>query len=381
MTLGSDQNLDSAGLSHTSQRMLELRDAMFAEWEKRVRASMKESAKLSRPVLMDTLPIFYDNIAEAVTPGYARVIATDGTSIASAHGNERARLSDYDTDTLISEYQIFRRTIYDVLYQHGTVPTNVESLIINASIEAGIREAVGAFSLAQFTLQQHFVAALAHDLRNPLSTANMALELILKSSDPAYMKTIAVKAVDNLNRMDQMIQQLLGSMAFQAGERMQLDYTHFDIAEVIKEVQVQAGATHGIRFQVFGGSVKGWWDHSAIKRVMENLVGNALKYGDMNAPIRVSYTEVYERLVLMVHNQGQPIPPEEQDDIFHIFKRAQAAKQGKSNGWGIGLPFVRVVAGSHGGTVTVDSTLERGTTFTLDIPLDSRPFQNAPALP
>jgi signal transduction histidine kinase len=66
--------------------------------------------------------------------------------------------------------------------------------------------------------------------------------------------------------------------------------------------------------------------------------------------------------------------------IFQVFRRAQAAKEGKKQGWGIGLPFVRAVAESHGGSVAIDSTVERGTTFLIDIPVDSRPFQKAPTL-
>jgi signal transduction histidine kinase len=85
-------------------------------------------------------------------------------------------------------------------------------------------------------------------------------------------------------------------------------------------------------------------------------------------------------MLLSVHNEGEPIPLEQIECIFQVFRRAVAAKEGNKEGWGIGLPYVRNVAESHGGSVAVDSAAGRGTTFLIDIPTDSRPFQNAPTL-
>lgn len=83
-------------------------------------------------------------------------------------------------------------------------------------------------------------------------------------------------------------------------------------------------------------------------------------------------------MLLSVHNEGEAIPPDQVEAVFQVFRRAQAAKDGDQQGWGIGLPYVRSVAESHGGSIDVDSSADRGTTFTIDIPLDARPFQNAP---
>jgi signal transduction histidine kinase len=129
-----------------------------------------------------------------------------------------------------------------------------------------------------------------------------------------------------------------------------------------------------------GNSVHGWWGREAVKRALENLVGNAVKYGTPSKPIRLKVDSTHERVIVTVHNEGDPIPPEETESVFQVFQRAKAAKQGKQQGWGIGLPYARSVAESHGGSIGVDSTKERGTTFLIDMPIDSRPFQNAPTL-
>jgi hypothetical protein len=82
MTLASDQNRDPSKLSAISRKMLELRDAVLFEWEKRVRASFKEAKALRHPVFINTIPAFYDNIVEAVSPDYPRKNATDASSLA-----------------------------------------------------------------------------------------------------------------------------------------------------------------------------------------------------------------------------------------------------------------------------------------------------------
>lgn len=380
MTLASDQNTDRDKLSPTARRMLELRDEVFLEWGKRVRGAVKEAEQLPNPILINTFPSLYDNLAEAITPGYPRATGDEGNTVASEHGGERARLTNYNVHSVISEYQILRWTIFDVLKQNSVQLNSDEVLVINASIDGSIRESVNAFALAQAALREGFVAALTHDLRNPLSSAHLAAQLIKSSSDLTRIKEYAGQITDSLNRMDGMIQDLLDSVKFQSGERLRLRLEEFNIQEVAKEVCDQFTTMHGPRFQLIGTTVRGWWDREAIKRAIENLIGNAVKYGALDTPIRIKTDAPDGRMMLSVHNEGQPIPLEQIELIFQVFRRAITAKEGNKEGWGIGLPYVRSVAESHGGSVAVDSSARRGTTFMIDIPLDSRPYQDAPTI-
>jgi signal transduction histidine kinase len=78
-----------------------------------------------------------------------------------------------------------------------------------------------------------------------------------------------------------------------------------------------------------------------------------------------------ERIIISIHNSGNPIPPERWSVIFDYLQREG---DGDQAGWGIGLPFVRNVAEGHGGSITVDSSAATGTTFTFDVPTDCRPY-------
>jgi signal transduction histidine kinase len=105
-----------------------------------------------------------------------------------------------------------------------------------------------------------------------------------------------------------MIQDLLDTVIFQSGERLRLRLSNFDIREVAREVCVQSIASHGPRFEVMGESITGWWDRNAIKRALENLIDNAVKYGVPDKPILIKFRAYHERLQLSVQNQGDPIP-------------------------------------------------------------------------
>lgn len=380
MALACDQSVDSHKLSTNARRMQELRDEVLAEWIARLRHSVKEAEHLSEPILINTFPALYDNLAEAISPDYPRATASEGSTSAYEHGGERARLTNYNAQSVISEYQLLRWAIIDVLRLHD-VNLNIDEIyIINSSIDTAIRESVNAFALAQSALRERFVAALTHDLRSPLATAHAAAELIRHTTDPTKLNEFADHITDNLDRMDRMIQDLLDSAIFQSGERLRLRIQQFDILEVTQAVCAQLTARHGARFEVLGNQITGWWDRDALRRAIENLVGNAVKYGAAGTPIRVKLDSSHGRMILTVHNEGEAIPVEHREGIFQVFRRAAAAKEGDKKGWGIGLPYVRSVAESHGGSVSVDSAIERGATFLIDAPMDSRPFQNAPVI-
>ena len=218
MTLSSDQNPDPGKLSTNGRRMLALRDEVLEEWIKRLRQTVKEAERLPQPILINTFPALYDNLAEAISPGYPRATANEGNTVASEHGSERARLTNYNANSVIGEYQQLRWTIFDVLKLNGVGLDDNEVFVINTSIDGSIRESVNAFALAQAALRQRFVAALTHDLRNPLCNAQVYAQLIERATDPVKTKEFAGKIFDSLKQMDGMIQELLDSAALQSGE-------------------------------------------------------------------------------------------------------------------------------------------------------------------
>jgi len=99
-----------------------------------------------------------------------------------------------------------------------------------------------------------------------------------------------------------------------------------------------------------------------------------VKYGDSNKPITLGVQRSSEGAEISVHNYGAVIPAEAHTSLFDPFMRSTT--KGKT-GWGLGLTLVRGATEAHGGKVTVESSEDKGTTFTIHLPADSRPYQPA----
>ncbi len=375
MSLATDQNTGGWSLSPKALQFVSLRDAVMDHWEREVRARIDGARELLRPVLTNTLPAFYDNIAEALSPAHPRENGASDNNASTAHGSERARLTQFGPDQIVHEYHLFREAIAEVA--QGRLDLNAADWkIIDRSINQATREAVRAFAAIQDELRRKLAAALSHDMRTPLSVITNGAQLVGIAPDMATARRAASKIETNAFRLGTMMGELLDALTHQGGEKIPLHITKFDILDLIDEMREQYCQTQvglgGIEFAAVGHSVFGYWCRGSLRRALENLINNAIKYGD-DQGIRVTARQAHGRLMLSVHNEGNPIPENRHNRIFDYLSR-EGGEADARPGWGIGLQFVKTVAESHGGSVAVDSAPETGTTFLIDVPVDSRPF-------
>jgi signal transduction histidine kinase len=364
--------------SHAADRLLAHKERLLERWVERVREEIPAATDERPPILVDTLPIFLRYLAEALSPHHPRSTATEGSTLAEEHGGERVRVTRYQLEDLIREYQLLREVLLDVLGESGAL-TESERHIITVSIDKAILESCTAFSLVHNGLREQFMLTLTHDLRGPLNAARLGAGMILRRPDAPHVCQWAARLVDNIERMERMIQDLLDVSRVRAGGSMSLSLAGCELVRIVQTVVDQLRFTHGERFQVIAPEpIHGYWSEEALTRAVENLVTNAVKYGESERPITLTVRQTHERAVVMVHNHGSYIPPEEQETLFQVFRRSRLAERSHQRGWGLGLALVRGVAEAHGGSIGVDSLPERGTTFTIDIPRDARPFQHCP---
>lgn len=123
------------------------------------------------------------------------------------------------------------------------------------------------------------------------------------------------------------------------------------------------------RLEYYAWMIGGSWDDTAIQRVVENLVNNAAKYGDPKSLVNVKLFTENNQVVISVHNFGNPLSTHDQNTIFDLHHRTTTAEKGSHKGWGLGLTLVRGLVEAHQGQVSVQSSKDVGTTFTVRLPL------------
>jgi signal transduction histidine kinase len=370
MTLATDQNAAGDGLSAKSLQFAALRDGVMARWERETRDRVEGADALLSPSLTNSLPAFYDNIVEALSPGHPRRNATSNNNSAAVHGSERARMTPFGPEQVLHEYQILRECI--AIEAAGSVDlTAVDWAVIDRSINTAAREAVREFSAIQEDLRRKLAAALSHDMRTPLAVVANGAQLIQIARDMDLARRTAARIESSALRLGEMMGELLEALTQYGGEALPLDLGEFDMADLVREVCAGYASSTGATVESAAGSHVGHWCRSALRRALENLVNNAVAYGD-GGKVSVMAQADRGRLLLSVRNTGNPIGKERYARLFE-----QAGRDGRTHakgGWGIGLPFVKRVAESHGGSVVVDSSRDTGTTFLIDVPVDCRPF-------
>jgi signal transduction histidine kinase len=343
------------------------RASILDQWRLRVAAEIPAAAALDEPLLVDMVPKLYDNIAEALSNDLPSASAIAGTNLATAHGRERANMTEYSPHDVIHELQIFREVLFSITKSNGLHLSKQNAELIGHSIEEAARESISGFSDADREKSVDFIATLSHDLRNPLNVANASAQLIQLKTADASILNLAKRICNKIAEADAMIQTLLDASMRHGRMKLKLNLTTFDMMTLIEEVCADLPLLDQ-RVQVFGEPLVGKWCRASMKRVLENLIGNARKYGDPSAPITVRAYCEKDMALVSVHNEGPPIPWAEMDRLFKPYQRIEDTSV---KGWGLGLPYVQNVAESHGGTVVIDSGEGKGTTFTVSIPVDA----------
>lgn len=349
------------------------RSEILDRWRARVVMEVPAAASLHTPILVDSLPILYENIVGAIALGEEHDRAVNDATLANVHGRERAKLTEYSPRDVIHELQIFREIIFSFVQERGLFLRKGEAEIIGKSIELVARESISGYSAASRELNEAFITSLSHDLRNPLNVASASAQLIeLTTSDPRS-GALAKRVLKKLREADAMIQTLLDAAVLKGHLKLKLHLEQFEIMSLVEEVCSDIPVT-GQHVRVFGEKLSGFWCYKLMKRVLENLTSNAQKHGDTSKPITVVVQKIDERMMLSVHNEGDPIP---ETQIANMFSTSKRIEDLDIKGWGLGLPFIQNVVQSHGGSVVVDSAEGAGTTFTVSIPVDARPYIRA----
>ena len=112
----SDSSKDTTKLSNPiSVFLVEEQELILKKWVSRVKDNVETAKNLKLPIIVNTIPIFIKNLAEAIDENFEKTNANDSNNIAEEHGSERARITDYSPDNVILEYVILREVILEII--------------------------------------------------------------------------------------------------------------------------------------------------------------------------------------------------------------------------------------------------------------------------
>ncbi|MFE1748265.1 sensor histidine kinase [Coleofasciculus sp. H7-2] len=359
--------------NYASDRLKQNAERIMQLWEVRARDEVSASMHQDSLVLQNSLPQYLNQLVDELSTRIDRTptrIATDKVEskrIGKQHGHERAGYADYSMSQLIFEYHILRQVIFQVLEEEAPLEVQERDIIIG-SIEQAVNDAATQFSKTLRDIQELFMVTLTHDLRNPINVVKMGTQLILRRLERGDTHfDVAARMIGAINRLDSMIQNLLDASRLRAGQSLKFEVEECDLNLLVQNIVEDLNFAYGKRFVVVSDSeVRSYCSPKEIRRVIENLAINAVKYGDPTALITLRLQQTETQISLTIHNEGDPIALDAQSILFQQFRRTTSAEE--QTGWGLGLFLAKSITEAHQGTIEVESLEGKGTNFIIQLP-------------
>ena len=214
-----------------------------------------------------------------------------------------------------------------------------------------------------------------HDLRSPLSNVVSGLDLI-RNMAPKDLGIESVIQISerSLSRVQRLISSLLDTSRLQDGQKI-TSLSNVDIQKLIREaIETVHPAAEASNFSLQVNAperpIEIMVDIDMIRRVLINLLENAIKYSVLGHTINIHLEEKDKELYVSVTDQGRGIPPEDIDYIFERYTRSNLTSK-KTRGLGLGLAFCKLAIEGHGGEIWVESEVGKGSRFTFKLPIRS----------
>jgi signal transduction histidine kinase len=236
-------------------------------------------------------------------------------------------------------------------------------------------------------LKDEFVSIVSHELRSPLTpilgfVQLVARDLRRKGGHEDNLKRLD-SAAAHVDRMTRLVEDLLDVSRLKAG-LLDLRRTEVNLGDICQEVvndRIAGGTKHTLAIEQLPFDVIGNWDSDRLYQVIDNLVGNAIKYTpeDGQILIRMDEDPLQGTATVSVEDEGPGIPPEERDQLFSAFFRTKSAASSQVAGLGLGLYICQELVTAHGGTISVDESPSGGAAFRVQLPLSVEAPSSKPA--
>ncbi|MBO9617621.1 MAG: HAMP domain-containing histidine kinase [Niabella sp.] len=229
-------------------------------------------------------------------------------------------------------------------------------------------------------IKNDFINNMTHEFKTPIATISLAVDALKNEkvlSDKTKMSYFSGIIKEENQRMNKQVEAILKASQFEKQE-VELDKEPLHVHEVIQliadkfllQLQEKSGRAE-LNLHASNDLIKA--DEVHFTNLVNNLVDNAVKYSKDNVPVllKIASQNAGGKLVLRFEDNGIGMSKETQKRVFEKFYRAHTGNLHNVKGFGLGLNYVKSVTQSHGGTVKIESTLGKGSTFILEFPLDT----------
>ena len=222
--------------------------------------------------------------------------------------------------------------------------------------------------------RREFIGNISHELKTPIFNIQGYLLTLLDGAidDQEINRRYLKRANKSVDRMINIIDDLEVISALES-DRVQIYAEKFDLVVLVRDV-LELLESHskkkGIRLGVNRENEKPVMvmaDRSKMEQVLINLIGNAIKYGNENGKVEVSFFDMDEHILTEVSDDGGGIPPEDLPRIFERFYRVDKSRSRDAGGTGLGLSIVKHILEAHKQSINVRSSENRGSTFSFTL--------------
>lgn len=223
-------------------------------------------------------------------------------------------------------------------------------------------------------MRKDFVANVSHELKTPLtSISGFAETLKLNENIDKETRNRFLTIIDGeANRLRRLIEDILTLSFIENDKKEEKEAINlYSVYRRVEDMLMISAKTKNIALVCEADeSISIQANADYVKQIILNLVDNAIKYTPENGAVNVKIFTEKENAVIKVSDTGMGIPKEDQSRIFERFYRVDKARSREIGGTGLGLAITKHIVMNLGGTISVDSELEKGSTFTVKIPME-----------
>jgi signal transduction histidine kinase len=220
--------------------------------------------------------------------------------------------------------------------------------------------------------RKEFLSNVSHELRTPLSSIKLMLETVLEAPEQEARELFVPQALAQVDRLTALVGQLLEQARAESGQ-LQLALRDVDLEEVARPIVAsfeQQASNKGVSLELAAlRPVRVEADPDRLSQVFVNLIDNALRHTAEGGRIRVEIDARDSDAVLRVRDTGDGIPYRDLPHIFERFYVVDRSRNRGTGGAGLGLAIVKGIVDAHGGAISAESMLGRGTAVTIRLPI------------